>query len=520
MTSRCFNDIGDMIAHHASHRGGQPALLFEGRTTSYRDLDAHARDVAAALVAAGCGKGARVAYLGKNGDLFFELLIGAALAGVVLVPLNWRLAEPELRGILADSQAVMLFATAEYRDLARSLAQTASGEIPVIDMEPEMFARWRGTGDAAGRRPEGTRSDVFLQLYTSGTTGNPKGVMLSQNAFLNALEAADSSGEYWRIWTPDMVSLMAMPAFHVSGTGWALGALYGGAKSVILPEFSIDSVERALSDHGVTHMMVVPAALQILVEKWEAAGSAPGTLRQIVYGASPMSPALLKRCLAMLACDFLQYYGMTETFGSVVALPPSDHVAPSGERLASTGRAMSGNSIRVIAADGDDAPPHGVGEVLIRSGAAMDGYWGLPDETARTIDADGWLHTGDAGYLDTEGYLYLCDRIKDMIISGGENIYPTEVENAILTHAAIREAAVIGVPDERWGEAVKAVVVLKDGAEIDAAALIAHVRQLVAGYKTPRSVDFVSSLPRNSSGKLLKRELRAPYWQGQTRAIA
>jgi acyl-CoA synthetase (AMP-forming)/AMP-acid ligase II len=258
----------------------------------------------------------------------------------------------------------------------------------------------------------------------------------------------------------------------------------------------------------------------MLVDKWESGTGNWGMLRQIAYGASPMPPALLERCLRLIGCDFVQYYGMTETCGSFVALPPEDHVTPVGNRLASTGRTMSGNQIRIVDGVGTSVPPMRVGEVCVRTPGVMTGYWNMPDATQETIDPDGWLRTGDAGYLDADGYLFLCDRIKDMIISGGENVYPIEVENAILTHPSVSEAAVIGVPDDRWGESVKAVVVLKEGPTLDAGQLIAYVRTRIAAYKIPKSIDFVASLPRNASGKILKRDLRAPYWQGRNRAVA
>lgn len=517
-----FDNLGDVAAFHARVRPTATALAFEGRTTDFGTFAAHIRRVAGALVAAGGRPGDRVAYLGKNGDLFFELLFGAGLAGMVTVPLNWRLAAAEHAQIVADAAPRLVFATDDFRDAAGRLMPAdrvimiESGDDPARD-----FTAWR---DAVAPLPDDAaavhRDHVVLQLYTSGTTGRPKGVMLTHGSILGALDAGERSGEPWRRWTPDAVALVAMPVFHVSGSGWALGAFHGGGSSVILREFSIAAVEQAIADAGVTHAMMVPAALQMLVERWEEAGTGSGSLRQIVYGASPMPPTLLARCLARLGCDFVQYYGMTETCGSFVALTPDDHLHPIGDRLASVGRVMSGSAIRIVDPAGAELPPLVVGEVCVRTPGMMAGYWNLPAATRETIGADGWLRTGDAGYLDADGYLFLRDRIKDMIISGGENIYPIEVENALADHPAVAAVAVIGVPDPRWGETVKAIVVLAPGATATADELIAHARARIAGYKLPRSVAFVAALPRNAAGKVLKQELRAVHAAPSDRAVA
>ena len=525
-----FVNLGQVAAHHARERPDAIAFAFEGRTTSFGAFAARCRRVAAALVADGCRPGARVAFLGKNSDLFFELLFGAGMVGLVTVPLNWRLAPAEHEQILADARADLLFATADFAAAAGRLALDALGVRRLVEIEPgddpdRHFTAWRDVRGAAADTGADTavavgRDDVFLQLYTSGTTGRPKGVMLTHGSVLGALELAGEGAEPWRQWTPDLTALVAMPVFHVSGSGWALGAFHGGGRSVILREFSISGVERAIAADGVTHVMILPAPLQMLVDSWERGTAQAGSLRQIVYGASPMPPVLLNRCLALLGCDFVQYYGMTETCGSFVALSPEDHLQPVGNRLGSTGRVMTGHALRIVDAGGAAVPAHVVGEVCVRTPGVMAGYWNMPEATCETIDADGWLHTGDAGYLDDDGYLFLCDRIKDMIISGGENIYPIEVEQALASHPAVDAVAVIGIPDERWGESVKAFVVLKPGAATQAEELVAHARTAIAGYKVPRSVDFVATLPRNASGKILKRELRAAHRTASDSALA
>jgi acyl-CoA synthetase (AMP-forming)/AMP-acid ligase II len=242
-------------------------------------------------------------------------------------------------------------------------------------------------------------------------------------------------------------------------------------------------------------------------------------LKYIMYGASPIPLDLMKRSIDVFGCGFIQMYGMTETSGTIVALNPEDHDPNGNERMRSVGKPLIGVEIKVIDEAGNIVPTRQVGEIATRSRKNMKGYWNMAEATAATIDGEGWLRTGDAGYLDEDGYLYIHDRVKDMIISGGENVYPAEVENAVYSHPLVADVAVIGVPDEKWGEAVKAFVVLKAGADVSEADIIGHARQNIAGYKCPKSVDFISALPRNPSGKILRRELRAPYWAGKDRAV-
>ena len=390
-------------------------------------------------------------------------------------------------------------------------------------IRPGNFTAWRDHRTAADAPThEAGWNDILIQLYTSGTTGRPKGVMLSHGAFISARRIADQGRETWDKWGPENVALLTTPVFHVSGTATGLTSLYGGGKAAILEEFDKDAVFDTIEREGVTHLMVVPSTLQTLLNDPRAKTTDLSSIRQVLYGASPMPMGLLERCLQQLDCEFVQLYGMTETFGAVVALRPEDHRTGKNNRLASTGQPMEGVEIRITGA-GDAVVAAGtVGEIQIRTETVMLGYWNLPEETSVALSEDGWVRTGDAGYLDHDGYLFICDRIKDMIISGAENIYPIEVENAISTHPAVGEVAVIGVPDPRWGEAVKALVVPRRGCSTSEEELIAYAKQRIASYKAPKSVEFVATLPRSPSGKVLKRELRTPYWEGQghTRAVA
>jgi long-chain acyl-CoA synthetase len=390
--------------------------------------------------------------------------------------------------------------------------------VPSDDARAVSFEEWVEGCPTDDPGHVGQPDEVSMQLYTSGTTGLPKGVMLT-NANLST--AISEAGDTFRI-ADDTVSLVAMPLFHIGGSGWALCAMSRGGRSVILRDVDPGLLLSLIEREGITEMFVVPAVLMLLLATPAMRSTDFSSLRLIFYGASPISEDVLVRCMAAFGCGFCQVYGMTETTGAITALRPEDH-DPDGPRrglLRSAGRAHPSVQLRVVDPDsGRDAELGQVGEVWTRSPYNMAGYWNKVEETAAALNEEGWLHTGDAGYFDAEGYLYLHDRMKDMIVSGGENIYPAEVENILLSHASVADAAVIGVPDDTWGETVKAMVVLAPDATLDAQGIIDHCRQHLAHYKCPTSVEAIEALPRNPSGKILKRELRAPYWAGRERRI-
>ena len=358
-----------------------------------------------------------------------------------------------------------------------------------------------------------------MQLYTSGTTGLPKGVMLSNRNIETMLELA--AADAFEI-DERTVSLVAMPLFHIGGSGWALSGMSRGGTSVILRDMDPAQLLALIAAEQVTHAFLVPAVLMALLATPSIAETDLSSLDTIFYGASPIAEDVLVRCLEVFGCRFAQVYGMTETSGAIVRLAHDDH-DPQGPRrhlLRAAGKPLPGVELRIVDPDtGVAVAPGTVGEVHTRSAFNMLGYWDKPEETASTIVEDQWLRTGDAGYLDEEGYLFLHDRIKDMVVSGGENIYPAEVENVLLAFPSVADAAVIGVPDDKWGETVKAIVVPTPDTEVDAASVIAFCRERLAHYKCPTSVDVVAALPRNPSGKVLKRELREPYWRNRERRI-
>jgi long-chain acyl-CoA synthetase len=441
-----------------------------------------------------------------------------------MVPIGWRLATPEIAFIADNAEVELLFVGGEFVELAASVADSLKRLRRVIAMEPgscdwPRFERWR---DAHPAEPSGVHvgaQDVAIQLYTSGTTGHPKGAMLTHDNLLAGRRLAVRHPMPWNDWGPDDVSLVAMPVAHIGGTGWGLVGLVNGAKGVIAREFDPYKVLDFIERDRISKMFMVPAALQIVVRQPRAREVDYSCLKYILYGASPIPLDLLRECIEVFGCGFCQQYGMTETTGTIVFLPPEDHDPAGNLRMRAAGLPLPGVEIKIIDEDGRTLPPNSVGEVATRSHANMRGYWKLDDATTRTIDADGWLRTGDAGYLDEDGYLYIHDRVKDMIISGGENIYPAEVESAVYGHPSVAEVAVIGVPDDRWGEAVKAVVVPKPGMTIEPDDVIAFARQRIAAFKAPKTIDVIEALPRNASGKILRRQLREPYWAGKTRQV-
>jgi fatty-acyl-CoA synthase len=508
-------NLADIIRAQGKARGTTMAFEFEGRRTSYAELDAHTNQVAHGLKALGVKPRERIAYLGKNSDIYFELLLGAMKANVVMAPVNWRLAGPEIAFIVEDCKAPVLFVGPEFIELFRGIQAQLPSVRSFIATEGgapgwQDFATWRDGQSSDDPQVPIEPKDIAIQLYTSGTTGRPKGAMLSHANFLSLVRAGGTERPDWNRWNEDDVSLVAMPIFHIGGSGWGVLGLYHGAKGVIAREFDPTKMLDFFERSGITKLFMVPAAMQFVVRQPRAREVDFSRLKYMLYGASPIPAALLKECIDVFKCGFVQMYGMTETTGTIVALPPEDHVEGL-DRMRSAGKALPGVELAILDADGKRLPPGEVGEIATRSGSNMAGYWNLPEATARTLDKDNWLRTGDAGYLDQDGYLYIPDRIKDMIISGGENVYPAEVEQALYTHPAVAECAVIGVPDATWGEAGRAIVVLRDGQPVTEAELIAHLDGRLARYKIPKSVVFAGQLPHTASGKLVKPDLRRLY---------
>jgi len=508
--------LGELLRRRAAAHPDRTAIIIRDERVSYAETNRRANRVANGLIAAGLKPGARIALLDKNDANYFELQFGCAKAGMVLVPINWRLAPPEIAFIIADATSEMLFYGPDFAPVIAAI-KGGLGNIATVPMGAggrDGYEAWRDRQSDTEPAERGTPDDTVLQLYTSGTTGRAKGVQLTARGLQVSLPGFIDIG----VCHDDDIYLLAMPFFHIGGSAMAILAVAMGCPSVVIRDLDPKGLLDAIAMHRVSLMFVVPAVILFMLNVPSVAETDLSSLRLILYGGSPIPVALLKRAMAVFKSGFGQMYGMTEAHGTITYLGAEDHDPDNTERLKSCGRAIPDVEMRVVDADGNAVPDGTVGEVVCRAAKVMKGYWNRPEENARAI-RDGWFHSGDAGYRDRDGYYFIYDRVKDMIVSGGENIYPAEVENALYGHPAIQDVAVIGVPDETWGETVKACVVLKPGASATADELILFARQRIGGFKLPRSVDFLAEIPRNATGKFLKRALREPYWKGRDRQV-
>jgi acyl-CoA synthetase (AMP-forming)/AMP-acid ligase II len=523
--SSMMRSIADITRTQAAVRPDKAALICDDRTLTYAELDAECCQVANALISAGVEPQDRVGYIGKNIPEYFTLTNGVARVNAVTVAVNWRLAPPEMAYILDNAKVVLVLVEEEFlghldgMELSRSPLIVAVGKSDGRLEYPEWIDR-QPTTDPGYPSEE---NDTCLQLYTSGTTGLPKGAELSNR---NLFSIIDPFTEILGL-RSNSVFLHVLPMFHIAGSGLTMLGLYTGCTNVVHRDVDPSRIFADISGYGVTSAFMVPALLQVLPITQGASDADFSSLEMIFYGASPITEDVLVSSMALLNCPHAQVYGLTETTGAVTWLAPEDHDpdGPKAKLLRSAGKPIAGVELRLVDSDtGEDVPDGGIGEVWLRTAQNLKGYWRNPEGTAeafpegRDENGLGWFRTGDAGYLE-DGFLFIHDRVKDMIVSGGENVYPAEIENALMAHDGVADVAVIGVPNERWGESPLALIVTAEGNDPSEEELIAHCRERLAGFKCPKAVERIDVIPRNPSGKILKTELRKPYWEGREREV-
>jgi len=497
----------------ADHRGHQ----------SWAEFGARVARLAGGLTGLGVRPGDRIGILAMNSGIYLEYMMAAWWLGAAVNPVNIRWSPAEIAYSLDDCETKILLIDESFAPLAEELRSRSIKLTTLIftgeGAAPETMLRYEAliaqSAPVADSRTGGQNlAGVF---YTGGTTGHPKGVCLTHHGLLSNTLGALLEVPY----AEDEVVMVAAPLFHLAGTCIVLRAIIRGCRTVLLPGFNAPAVLRAIAREQVSFTLLVPTMIQMLVDHPEFPAHDLSSLRRIMYGASPIGEGLLVRAMDRLpGAQFIQSYGLTETSGPFTILPPRYHM-PEGrqpDRLRSAGRPFWGMELRIADPDGLTVPDGQVGEIAVRGFGVMPGYWNKPEQTAAAL-RDGWLYSGDAGYMDDAGFLFIVDRVKDMIVTGGENVYSTEVESAISKHPAVAACAVFGIPSERWGEAVHAVVVLKEGEATGAEEIRAHCKTLIAGYKCPGSVAFIESLPVSGAGKTLKHVLREPFWRGMDRRV-
>ncbi len=501
------------------------ATIFEGRRRTWREIGDRVSRLARALRAHGLGRGDRIAVLMLNQDRYIECYLAAGWAGAAIVPLNIRWSVRENADALSDCGAKLLFVDSAFAKAGMTLAANVLGGLRLIyaddDALPDGMFEYEALIAVSGPMPDAMAApdDLAAIFYTGGTTGRSKGVMLShRNITANAFKVLAEG-----VVPETAVYLHAAPMFHLANGSAMYSLFLSGGTSVVIKAFTPEAVFDSIEHHKVTETALVPTMIQMVADHPAVRLRDLGSLRRILYGGSPISEAVLDRASAVLpGVAFTQAYGMSELSPLATILHAHEHVGErrSRGRHRSAGRATPGVEIRIVDESDREVPRGTVGQICARGDVVMMGYWNRPEETAKAV-IDGWMHTGDAGYMDEDGFVYLMDRVKDMIISGGENVYSAEVENVVAQHPAVAQCAVIGIPNETWGEEVCAVVMRKPGIKVDPVEIIAFCKERIAHYKCPRSVDIRDEpLPMSGPGKILKRDLRAPFWEGRKRQVS
>ncbi|MFN8107670.1 MAG: long-chain-fatty-acid--CoA ligase [Nocardioidaceae bacterium] len=514
--------LNDRLNHWARETPDVECMTYLERSWTFAQWQERVRRCAGALRQAGVGRGDVIAFLDKNHPACVEMTMAAALLGAANAIINFRLAGDEIDYAINDSGAKLLVVGSELMPTIDEIKSRLPGVQTIWEVTPDgaegdEYEQALGRAEQIDRDPEVTPDDVVLVMYSSGTTGRPKGVMLTQRALIaHTINAHDG----WDF-DPGDKNMVAMPLFHVGGTSYVQFGIHDGVPSVMTRDPDGASLAGAIVK-GANRTFLVPAVLAQVLQAGPDAITLFGALKTYCYGASPMPLPLLRAAMeAWPDTDFIQVYGLTEVCGVATHLMPDDHRdADHPERLVSAGTPVPGVEIKIVdPATLEEMSVGEHGEIWMRTPQLMLGFLNKPEATAEVVTADGWFRTGDMGKIDDGGYVFVQDRLKDMIISGGENIYSPEIERVLAEHPAVMEVAIIGVPDDTWGEAVKAVVSLHEGHSATEAELIDYCKEHLASYKCPKSVDILELLPRNPTGKILKRDLRKPYWQERDSAI-
>jgi acyl-CoA synthetase (AMP-forming)/AMP-acid ligase II len=508
-----FATLADIPRVNAERFGDAVAITYDLEDISYSSFDSRSNQVANGLSDFGVRAEERIAILNKNSATFFDILFGCAKANATLVTVNFRLAESEVVFILDDSDATLLFLGSEFESLADNLSAALPNLKQIIIVDDNNACRFAGWRDQFPRTAPVATIDpksAAVQMYTSGTTGNPKGVELSHRAMLNA---ASAGLDVWQfLFEPNSAVLGTMPLFHIAACNLCIAALVTGARADIVRDASPAELAHILPSKG-TNLVPLPATVIHEMLRLPNIGDCDfGALKVMLIAGSGIAATLLKEAAERFDCGFALSYGSTEMCGGVTYLGPEFCHALAGEHLKSAGMLLAHSEIRIVGETGQDLLNGEVGEIVVRSNRLMTKYWNRPDATCESLK-DGWFYSGDAGYLDDDGLLYVVDRLKDMVISGGENIYPAEIEQVLHSHPSVEDVAVVGIPDPKWGESLLAFIVLKSQCDpVPAEDFVAYLRPKLAGFKIPRRYEYVTSFPRNAMGKVLKRTLRQPYW--------
>ena len=504
--ARCTR-VHDLLGIHARERAEQVALQVRDTTLSYKALHTRVERLAGQLLVSGLKPGERIALLAKNDPAFCELMMAASRIRIVLVPINVRLAVPEVEFIVRDADVRMLFVGSEFQATAALVGASCSCVRSIVKISDDgSYDGWLPADTPVGPTEVAFDNDILFQMYTSGTTGQPKGALISQK---NVLTVMRNGCARLGPFDEKSISLVCMPLFHIAGSSWLFFGLAVGCRSLLVVNIDPGAILDTFEQHRVSCTLLVPSVIHMIVTAAEAQHRTVPSLQTLAFGASPMPTELLRRAQRVFpGTDFLHVYGMTETTGMFTSLPPDE--LKGGRRLESCGLVFDDAAVRIVDPQGDEVSVGVVGEIICKTPQLMAGYWNRPQATVDAIQDD-WFHTGDAGSVDSGGFLYIRDRIKDLVISGGENVYPAEVEGALLAHHAVAEVAVIGIPDATWGEAVLAAVVPSTAAHIDEDELKAFARERLAGFKVPKRIERVDSLPRNAAGKVTKDVLRSRF---------